>query len=494
MGATGEKIRRINYLYFKRNNGDMKKKSKDQDPIVAKKTLFVIEIIVVIIGFVLFTQLKNPGVILLFLILMLIIWQIGSRPKKQPYEYLFDKTKQDSVPAYAPDSRFDQPYTPNISEKPKALLVPFTSTSTKTVLYKNFQQAAEYNLGWLNAETQTLQLDPDDDVILSHWTALRIKMKTSFGDSVKAFLMLCIYFGIYGVISYFYTKNVSTSLDARNAAVQAFFFPLFPYILVCYRGLDKYIKALLGTFFLMVTVFIPLSVQGTITADGIPFLKYFMFIREYFPGLIQALFSASGSNSGIEFTKEVLIIIFGFEFILLVITSLFKTRPHISLVISKKALYIRAKTKKSFFEVAKLLLWIILNPFNISQYREIINRVKYNRLTASEGNVHDFSRFTPDSIEKLKIHRHSVKGKTTIAIVLVGIGIATLRLTVGFGLIGIAIILFVKALREKGTSLITLNVKRSKVEGSWILSHQADIFEFDRVPESIAKHFRKISA
>ena len=470
----------------------MKHSGSDQDPVISKKTLIILEIIVIVAGFLLFIRFHNPGVILISIVLIIIVWLLGKRPKKQPYEYLFDQKQQEGAPAYVPDTRFDQPYTPHIPSPQKAALLPFTTTGTKTRIYKNFQEAAEYNTGWLNAETQTLNLDAEDEVILSHWTPLQVKMKKSFGDSVKAFIMLIIYFGIYAVISYFYTKRTGTNIDANDAAMQALFLPVFPYILICFRSLDKYIKALGCAFFLMVAIFIPFSNNGIISPEGIPFLKYFFFVNNIFPGLQGMLAQATGIDTFINFTSGMLLVVFGFEFVLMIIYAIIKTRPYINTVISKKAIFIRAKTKKSVFEIIKILFWIIITPFNIKQYKDIRDRIKYNRMTALEGHHHDFSRVSSESIEKLKIHKHTIEGKVFILIVLIVVGILTLQFFIGFGIIGIAVILLLRTVRFRNTYRITLDVKRSKVEGSWILSHQSDIFEFDRVTESITQYFSQI--
>ncbi|UYP44977.1 hypothetical protein NEF87_001262 [Candidatus Lokiarchaeum ossiferum] len=470
----------------------MKQSGSDQDPIIPRKVLIILELGVIIVGFLLFLRFHNPGVILISIVLMIIIWLLGKRPKKQPYEYLFDQKQQEGTLPYVPDTRFDQPYTPHLPSPEKAMILPFTTEGTKTRIYKNFQEAAEYNTGWLNAETQTLNLDTEDEVILSHWTPLQVLLKKSFGDSLKSFIMLCFYFSIYAVISYFVTMRSGDAKAARDAAMQALFFPLFPYILISYRSLDKYIKALGTAFFLMVAVFIPLSANGFISGEGIPFLKYFLFIDKYFEGLSGLLAQATGTETYIQFTNRMLIIVFAFEFILMIVYAFIKTRPYIHTVISKKAIFIRAKTKKSVFEIIKLVFWIIFNPFNIKQYKDIRDRVKYNRMTALEGHHHDFSRVPYDSIEKLKIHKHNIRGTVFLLILMMGVGILTLKFFIGFGLIGIAIVLLLRTMRFNNTYRITLDVKRSKVEGSWILSHQSDIFEFDRVPESITQYFRQI--
>ncbi|WP_371805568.1 hypothetical protein [Candidatus Lokiarchaeum ossiferum] len=470
----------------------MNQSGSDQDPVIPRKTLFILELGVIIVGFLLFLRFHNPGVILISIVLMIIIWLLGKRPKKQPYEYLFDQKQQEGSLPYVPDTRFDQPYTPHIPSPEKAVKLPFTTEGTKTRIYKSFQGAAEYNTGWLNAETQTLNLDAEDEVILSHWTPLQVTLKKSFGDSLKSFIMLCIYFGIYAVISYFVTIRRGTPMDARDAAMQAFFLPVFPYILISYRSLDKYIKALGSAVILMLVIFIPFSNNTIISAEGIPFLKYFFFINDIFPGFEGFLAQATGVNTFINFTNGMLFVVFAFEFILMIVYSFIKTRPYIHTVISKKSIFIRAKTKKSVFEIIKLVFWIIFNPFNIKQYKDIRDRVKYNRMTALEGHHHDFSRVPYDSIEKLKIHKHSIGGTVIILTLMIGVGIFTLQYFIGYGLIGIALVLLLRTRRFKNTYRITLDVKRSKVEGSWILSHQSDIFEFDRVPESITQYFRQI--
>ncbi|MHA1674813.1 MAG: hypothetical protein ACTSYI_14455 [Promethearchaeota archaeon] len=362
------------------------------------------------------------------------------------------------------------------------------SEQKKKELYANFQKAAEYNTHWLNSENERINLKPEDHIILSNWSPLTVSMKVSFKDSMKRFGMLCVYFGIYALISYFVTDRGTGQLDAT---MQALFFPLFPFILVSYRSIDKYLKALLSTFFVLLLVFTPMVTNGLLSEQGIPFLRYFFFIDDYFPGLVNLMSQAAETSDPIVLTGTILRIIFIYEFFLLILYWIFKKRPYIHLVASEQALFIRAKTKKSVWDVLIMVLWIILNPFNISQYKEIQNRIRYNRLTAKEGRNHDYSQILRRAIKKWTLKKSSTWQRMVIAIAFSIIGVFTIGALVGIPLLGIGIILFFGALRRRNTYKIYLKIKRSLVEGSWVLSHQFDVLEFPAVPEDVAQILMK---
>ncbi|MHA1611563.1 MAG: hypothetical protein ACTSYU_05885 [Promethearchaeota archaeon] len=457
--------------------------------LLSKKLTWIIEILIVIGSFLIFSRTNNPGVFLFTIILAICIAQVGKKPRKQPFDYLFGKNQANLSSDVTESIRYDQAYAPSPSTVepivPQKMMI---TEQKKKELYENFQDAAEYHTHWLNSEAETLNLKLDDQIILSKWTPLSVSMKVSFEDSVKRFLMLGVYFGIYAIISYFVFDRGEGNYDAT---VKALFFPFLPYILISYRGIDKYLKALLSSFFAMAVIFTPLFVKGIITNEGIPFLKYFIFIEEFFPGVVNLLVQATETENAIAFTNELLRIVFIFEFILLILHWVFIKRPEIHLVASEQSLFIRTKTKKSIWDIVMMVLWIFLNPFNISQYKEIQNRIRYNRLTAKEGRNHDYSKVSHESIEKWLVRKRSMWQRIILAIVFFVIGVFTLATIIGIPLIGLGVILFFSALRRRNTYKIYLRINRSLVEGSWVLSHQFDIFEFPSVPENVAQLLMK---
>ncbi|MHA1718437.1 MAG: hypothetical protein ACTSWX_03290 [Promethearchaeota archaeon] len=461
-----------------------------------KKTFIIFEIVILILTFIIFVNTHNPGLILIGLILSICIWQFRKKPKKKPYEYLYEEKEQKKgesevqkgLPSYMPNTRFDQAYIPSYGIPAPDQTALLETEHSKTKIYKEFQKAAEYNTSWLDSKTQTLNVDPDDEIILSHWTPLRISLKTSIGDSTKNFLMLMVYFGIYALISFFIWDRGTGKLDYT---IQALFFPIVPYVLVCYRGFDKYIKAILFSLLLMSTVITTLFNLHIITALGIPFLKYFAFLKDNFPSMFDFLINLSGIENEIKFTYILLGVVFVFEFILMILYSIVKTRPYVSMVITKKAIFIRAKTKKSFWDILVNIFWIILNPFNVKQYKDIQDRIRYNRLTAKEGKYHDFSKITPSATQSLKKKKYNSKLLKAISIITLITGFISFFFINIFSLIiiGIGIILLINSSKKKNKYKIIIDVNRSQVEGSWILSHKSDILVFERVPESIAKFF-----
>jgi hypothetical protein len=472
-------------------------------PSKKKKIVIILIILILLYSFFVFITSNQPGIFLPTLILCICLWQIGKSPKKKPYEYIYDEKEQkegvgkinEMQPSYLPNTRYDQAYIPNYGIPASTQRATLVTTPSKTKIYKDFQKAAEYNTSWLNAESQTLNVDPDDEVILSHWTPLRFTLKTSIGDSIKNFLILILFFGIYALITYFVSDDRT---DGNfDATFQAFFLPIVPYILVCYRKFDKYIKAIFYSILLMAIISILMREEnGLITREGIPFLKYFGFINVYYPQAVNIIENLPGLSGDIGFTIKLLVIVFAVEFIIMVLYSAVKTRPYVSMVISRKAVFIRAKTKKSFWDILVIILWIILNPFNISQYKNIQDRIRYNRMTAKEGRHHDFSKIEPGSINSLKKKKYNTGLLIVLSIIIMIIGIyslLTIQLIFGAIILGIGFIFLINAIKKRDKYKIIINVTRSQVEGSWILSHKSDIFRFERVSPSIAKFFQPLS-
>ena len=119
------------------------------------------------------------------------------------------------------------------------------------------------------------------------------------------------------------------------------------------------------------------------------------------------------------------------------------------------------------------------------------DRIRYNRMTSEEGKKFDFSRFTSDSIKSLKIKKRSVLGLSLIALAFLVIGGITVVMGIGVIFLGIGLILIIKAIKSKEAYKIQLVVKRSNVEGSWILSHQSNIFRFNKVSPNVTEKFRE---
>lgn len=467
-----------------------------------KTAVIIIEILLLIISFLAFISTHNPGIFLLTIILSLCIGLFGRSSKKKPYEYIYEEDGQKEIdgkihetqPSYLPNTRFDQAYIPTYGIPAPTQKASLDTSPSKTKIYKDFQKAAEYNTTWLNAETQTLNVDPDDDIILSHWTPLRISFKSSIWGSIKSFLMLIVYFGIYALITYFVSDD--RAHGNYDATVQALFFPIVPYVLVCYRGLNKFIKAVLISFIFISTVITTLFNLGIITGAGIPFLKYFIFLQDNIPWLYDLIKGATPVEGAIAETYFVLLMVFIFEFIVMILYSLIKTRPYVSMVVSRKAIFLRAKTKKSVWDIIVNIFWIILNPFNISQYKDVQNRIRYNKMTAKEGRHHDFSKIEPKDIRSLKKKKYSTGLFILMSIIPMGlgifVGITFSNIIFGVFIIAIGVIFLINAIKKKDKYKIVISVHRSQVEGSWILSHKFDIFRFERVPPTISSFFQPL--
>ncbi|QEE17896.2 hypothetical protein DSAG12_03734 [Promethearchaeum syntrophicum] len=467
-----------------------------------RKTIVII-LVVLILAYALlvFISSQQPGIFLPAFIICLCLWPIGKSSKKKPYEYVYEKGEQresngkihEAQPSYLPNTRYDQAYIPAYGIPGPTLKKSLDIAPSKTKIYKNFQAAAEYNTSWLNVETQTLNIDSDDEIILSHWTPLRISYKSSVWSSIRNFLMLIVYFGIYAIIQYFRLDRGTGKFDAAS---QALFFPIVPYVLVCYRSFEKFIKAVLISFIFMGTTMYLLLTFEIISGAGIPFLKYFLFLDEFIPGVVNYIQGATPVSGPLAEALFLLTLVFIFEFIVMILYSLIKTRPYVSMVVSRKAVFIRAKTKKSVWDIIVNIFWIILNPFNISQYKDVQNRIRYNKMTANEGRHHDYSKIEPKDISSLKKKKYQTNLFISLSFIpmLLGIFIGfSFQLIIGIIILGIGVLFLLNTIKKKDKYKIIINVYRSQVEGSWILSHKSDIFRFERVPPSIAKFFQPLS-
>ncbi|MHA1474485.1 MAG: hypothetical protein ACTSQ5_04790 [Promethearchaeota archaeon] len=464
-----------------------------------KKVVIILIALILLYSVFVFITSLDPAIFLPTSILCLCLWQIGKSSKKKPYEYVYEEEEGDVKirqvqPSYQPNTRYDQSYIPAYGIPSPTQKASLDTVHSKTKIYKDFKKAAEYNTSWLNVETQTLIVDPDDEIILSHWTPLRITLKTSVGDSIKNLLMLILFFGIYALIIYFTSDDRAN--DNFDATVQAFFFPIVAYVVVSYRGFDKFIKATMISFIFLSTIINGLLTLGIITGAGIPFLRYFIFVDNYIPGLIDYLQGTTPFSGPLADAYFMLLIVLIIEFIIMILYSLIRTRPYVSMVVSRKAVFIRAKTKKSIWDIIVNIFWIILNPFNISQYRDVQNRIRYNKMTAEEGRYHDFGKIEPRDISSLKKKKYSTGLFLAMSIIPIALGIFvgfSFQPIFGGFILGIGIIFLLNAIKKKDKYKIIINVNRSQVEGSWILSHKSDIFRFERVPPSIAKFFQPLS-
>ncbi|MHA1561399.1 MAG: hypothetical protein ACTSPA_04675 [Promethearchaeota archaeon] len=116
-------------------------------------------------------------------------------------------------------------------------------------------------------------------------------------------------------------------------------------------------------------------------------------------------------------------------------------------------------------------------------------------MTALEGRHHDFSKIEPKDISSLKKKKYSTGLFIALSIIPIILGIfvgVSFQLIFGGFILGIGIIFLFNAIKKKGKFKIIINVNRSQVEGSWVLSHKSDIFRFERVPPSIAKFFQPL--
>jgi hypothetical protein len=372
---------------------------------------------------------------------------------------------------------------------------------TKTEIFRNFHQAAEYNTPWLDVGTQRLTLEDGEVPLLGQWTPLNIIISKSFYDRFKSMFGLMFYFGIYALIMFFWEDGMSIPL---NYSLPALFLPILPYILASYRSLEFYFRALFATVLILVVYAFLLSRnKNYVEWEGIVFLKYFSFLLDWFPSVVGYLpdldIDVSQLSTHIEkeenwlpLTMLVILILFVMEFVLLIINWIFSKPPKIEIVITQKNIFFRQITRKSTLEIIKMLFYIAMNPFNIKQYADIRDRIRYNQVTEKEGRKYDFSKIPIDSIRALKKNKNSFALNIFISIAMIIIGGITFLMVVGIPILLFGFIFLAKSISGLGTYSVKIAVNRKKVEGSWILSHTSDIFAFNTTPTEVAQYFTNI--
>jgi hypothetical protein len=359
---------------------------------------------------------------------------------------------------------------------------------TQSHIYRQFKGAAEYRCPWLNTITNHITFCAEESVLQGDWVKYKFKTSKSFGEVFKNSITFLFFFAIFAIVKYFFPDDNYTRLEA---ALNAFFFWTLPYILVSFRGFDKYIKALMIVIITMIFPILPLFLSDIISFRGIPYLRYVIVLAEFFNRYIGAkipVISSINTNNKqavLQLTAGLLGGMFVIEFILMLLYALFRSTPRIDTILTNQALYVREKTKDSIFSILIYLIYIPLNPFMVKQYKDLADRVRYNKIAKHEGKKYDFSRITFDSVEKIEKSRDSSYGRAFFGLLLGIIGF----LSTFIPLVLIGGLIFIINIVPKKTFTIVLKLSRKKIEGSWILSHDDNMIVLRNVPLDFAKYF-----
>ena len=117
----------------------------------------------------------------------------------------------------------------------------------KSRIYRQFKSAAEYNTPWLNSQTEDIIPQPNDDFLIDSWTPIFIQLDQPFKKSLKKSLFLLLIFSVYAILAFFILDGGQRPADN---AIQALFFPLMPYAIVCYRDIGTFLKSFAGSIFI----------------------------------------------------------------------------------------------------------------------------------------------------------------------------------------------------------------------------------------------------
>ncbi len=361
-----------------------------------------------------------------------------------------------------------------------------TKEERDSSIYQKFFQSEEYNPDWLDPGTQALKIPENDEALMRHWTELAVKKERSLGHSFRVGGRTMLWFGFYALISFVVFDGMSTPMDA---AMQALFLPLMFYIYGSYKRFDKYIKAILYSGLVLFVVLVPLYQAGLISWRGIPFILPVLFLEDLIPGAAQAFLSQIGTTSLAQGTIQVILLTFIVEFVLLLIYWVVKKQPKIEIVLSRRALFIRAKSVKSWWENFKLFFWVLVNPFNVAAIKDLRDRIKYNKMSSKEGKNYDFARIPAEAILELSKKENKIAVNVIISVVLGYVGFAISF----FPFVLIAIVLFIKTMRYKDTWTVTIHFDRERVEGSWAKVNDTDILKFVKTNPEVAEFFQPMS-
>lgn len=347
----------------------------------------------------------------------------------------------------------------------------------KTSIYRHFQAAREYNTAWLDPDTQNLKLEAGDAIKLGDWTPIEYSVGRTLKRTMKERFMLVVYIAIYAILSYLIYDQRTAPYDATTRAV---FVLLLPYILVCYRSVGTYFKAILFALILS-SILSNLYRMDLITIAANPITNTFRFILyKDDPG-----YSTNNiSYESMELAyKNICGLLFIIELGLLVVNAIVKKPHKLDIVITQQALYIRAKTQRSKFDVLKLIFTILINPLNVRNYQEMLDRIKYNRMAEKEGKNFDYSKIPfKEGISTNKSKPNKLFG-VILGIIFIIIGIAFIPA------VFLGILLVIRAIRSKNTYTIKCVMNRSKIEGSWIMTTTGDILNLLNIEPEMAQLF-----
>ena len=351
-----------------------------------------------------------------------------------------------------------------------------------SAVYKDLSKKSEYNPTWLNVKTQQLEIPQDDIPVLSFWTKQPFRLKSKMSNKIKNFFSTAFWFGLYAIIAFFINQG-NYPRSGADAAVQALFFPFIIYMFGAYTSVDRYIKSILSSLFMFLLV-VQLFNWGIISWKGVPFFFPILLIAKINPAIAHQMQQAMVTNGAQKMILDFLMIIFILELILLIFHWVIKKDKKFEYVLSNKRLFIRDKSKKSGWEMFKLVMYIFFNPFNVKYYKDMTDRIKFNKMTSKEGHYFDFAMIPLTAIYKIK-----KKKQSTALIVIVGIIMGFSILSSLIPVFLFVLILFIKLIRTKGKYKIVISFKREESEGSWIKTHKENIITMVRVDEKFAEFF-----
>ena len=206
------------------------------------------------------------------------------------------------------------------------------------------------------------------------------------------------------------------------------FFPVVGYILVAYRGIDKFIKAALLGIFSLYFVLYPLLLNHLIDYYGVVYLYYMSFVSiiPLFKNIPEQMEASSVTNL-LSAAVGILLIFLLIEFLLMILYAILKKPEKVEYILSAKALFLRFNSKRLIWEDIKLIFYAIINPLSVQQYIDIRDRVKYKRLKTREGMKFDHVKIPWEETRQWKYKPDYSNGKTCLAVILLILGLILSR-------------------------------------------------------------------
>ena len=332
---------------------------------------------------------------------------------------------------------------------------------------------------WIDPQTNQIVLRPNEKPLIETWRNVKITKGLAFSRRIKEGSIILLSFCAYAALAYYFNDRNEPTSNINNAA-RAFFIPWLLYIFTAYQRLEKYVFALFMGLFLVYVIYPFLFWRGFISTDGVLFIFYFKrFINP------EILDSISGYKDLTQVIVMVFAIIMVIEAILLVLKRLFNKKQVIQVFLSEQNIYLRERSKSMIFSILSTIVLIIIAPFNVYNYRDVLKKIHYLKETKRESKKYDYLRIARGIIPYAKI-----TSSFSWINVFVSIGLIVLGVMSGNPIIPvIGIIWGIFTIRNyvKKYKKVRIKFALDSVVGSWIMVNKATELVFRTLDQNFSE-------